>query len=223
VQLLHHGFGHASEIGGTSHTVFIHGNLSVSPFKELPIEEIITPLSTPTLSRTRPDPFLRCPSLPAMCTVESAKAFADLPAQNNEILHRHPNHFFISGLHFIAMNGQRTFSAAAFAFQIISLMLRLPNENDENQDKHGNDEDDSEEDKEDEEDDDDDQLEQEQSLIRESGSHHEALLAYLWTISKLIAPLIPLTDPPDDPTLGGRTQEFRSALTPFTPTDRETT
>jgi hypothetical protein len=219
-QLLHHGFLHASEIGGTSHAVFIHGNLSESPFKELPIEDIITPLSTPTPSRTRPDPFLRCPSLAAMCAVESAKAFADLPAENNEILHGRPNHFFISGLHFIAMNGQRTFSAAAFAFEIISLMLRLPDENDENQDKHGNDEDGSQED---EEDNDDDQLEQEKSLIRESRAHHEALLAYLWTIERSIAPPIRLTDPPDDPTLGGRTQEFRSALTPFTPRDRETT
>jgi hypothetical protein len=121
-QLLHHGFLHASEIGGISHAVFIHGNLSESPFKELPIAEIITPLSNPP-SRTRQDPFLRCPSLTAMCAVESAEAFADLPAGNNEILHGRPNHFFISGMHFVDMNGQRSFPAANLAFRIINSML----------------------------------------------------------------------------------------------------
>ena len=210
-QLLHHGFLHSSEISGTGNAVFIHGNLIESPFKTMPIDAATTLLSNPS-SRTRTETFPKCPNLSDMCAVQSAEDFADLPAGNNNILEGRPNHFFISGTHFVDMNGIRSFPAEDLAFRIISSMLRLPDENDENREEPG------EEEQENGEDDDDDQ---EKSLIKESRGHHEALLAYLWTISQSIAPSIRLTDPPDDPTLGGRIQEFRSKLAPSAPTDRQ--
>jgi hypothetical protein len=176
----------------------------------MPIQEITTPLSTSETSRTRSDPFLHCPSLDDMCDIESPKDFADLPAGDNNILQGRPNHFLISGIHFIHMNGRRSFPAADLAMSIVSSMLRFPEANDENRGEQGEGDQDS---------DDEHGLDQESELINESRAHHEALLAYLWTISQSFAPSIRLTDPPDDPALGGRIQEFRSMLLPLDPTE----
>jgi hypothetical protein len=55
-------------------------------------------------------------------------------------------------------------------------------------------------------------------MIKDRRENYQALLAYLWTISRSIAPSIRLTDPPDDPALGGRIQESSSKLFPLTPT-----
>jgi hypothetical protein len=202
VQLLHHGLLHASQVGGTVDAVFIHGNLSESPFKMIPIQDITTPLTTSTAGRTRADPFSHSPSLLDMCNAVSAETFAALPPGDNKILQGHPNHFLIDAIHFLKMNGRRTFPAAELAISIISSTLRLPDENDENRERQ-DDED---------EDDDDDGLEQEKDQIKESRDSHESLLAYLWTISQSNAPPIRLADPPEDPTLGGRIQEIRSKL-----------
>jgi hypothetical protein len=207
-QILHHGFCHASEIGGTVEAVFIHGNLSESPFKVLPIQEVTTALTTALTSRTRADPFSHIPNLHDMCGVESAAAFAALPPGDSVILQGRPNHFLISGDNFINMDGRRTFPAAELAFHIISSMLRFPEENDENREEADQN--------------DDNGLEQEKDQIKASRGHHEALLAYLWTISKSIAPSIRLTDPPEDPTLGGRIQEIRSKLLTSPPASHDT-
>ncbi len=110
------------------------------------------------------------------------------------------------------MNGRRTIPAAELAFHIISSTPRFPEQNDENREEQG------------EEDQDDDAgLDQEKDQIKESRGHYEALLAYLWTISQSIAPSIRLTDPPEDPTLGGRIQECRSKLLTSAPAGRDTT
>jgi hypothetical protein len=65
------------------------------------------------------------------------------------------NHFFISGTHFVEMNGIRIFPSADLAFRIISLMLRLTDGNDENREEQGEEEQDR------GEDDDNDGLDQE--------------------------------------------------------------
>jgi hypothetical protein len=143
-----------------------------------------------------------------MCGVESAAALAALPPGDSVILQGRPNHFLISGDNFINMDGRRTFPAAELAFHIISSMLRFPEENDEN--------------REEEDQNDDDGLDQEKDQIKESRGHHEALLAYLWTIYKSIAPSIRLADPPEDPTLGGRIQEIRSKLLTSTSAGHDT-
>jgi hypothetical protein len=204
VKLLHHGLLHASKIGGTADAVFIHGNLSESPFKVIPIQDVTTPLNTTTTSRwTRADPFSHSPSLPDMCSAVSSEAFAALPPGDNKILQGRPNHFFISGIHFINMNGRRTFPAADLAISIISSTLRFPDEHYEHR---------KDQEVENQDDDDDDGLDHEKDQIKETRGSHESLLAYLWTISQSNAPSIGLIDPPEDPTLGDRIQETRAKL-----------
>jgi len=213
VNFLHHGFSHTTQIGGASIGVFVHGNLNGSPFKVIPTEQVVKLVSgAGGGARTRGGIALHCPSLSDMCDVRSADEFSSLPQGENSILENRPNHFVISGAHFIDMNGPKSESAAQAAFRIIETHLRLPekvqidNEDEEAKEGEGKEAESEDEVRLTDEDD------QETESIKESRKEYEALIAYLWVIANDGAPAVQLIDPPEDQVLFGRMGKIRAKL-----------
>ena len=114
MQILHHGFVHAGELGGESVLLAVNGNLSEAALKVIPKEAAVTQVGNINRRRaTAPE----CPSLDDFLGVRTAEEFNELePTAGNGILRQKPNHLFI---------GPETFSMAKGARQIRSNQLAM--------------------------------------------------------------------------------------------------
>ena len=130
INILHHGFG--ATAAGNFLLIFAQGSLEDGTiFKSIPRMDVVTQLGNET-GRRSGGQTLDSPSLASMLSVESADAFASLASDPaNQILRGRPNHAVIIPQVFFLAEGARSFSAKELAFAIITRMLRIDDEDNE--------------------------------------------------------------------------------------------
>ena len=130
INFLHHGFG--ATANGNFLLIFAQGSLEDGTiFKSIPRSEVVVQLGNET-GRRSGGQTLDSPSLDSMLAAESTDAFASLTSDPaNQILRGRPNHAMIIPQVFFLAEGGRSFSSKELAFAIITRMLRVEDEDNE--------------------------------------------------------------------------------------------
>jgi hypothetical protein len=129
MQILHHGFVHAGELGGESVLLAVNGNLSEAALEVIPKEASVTQVGNITRRRaTAPE----CPSLDDFLGVGTAEEFNRLePTAGYGILRQKPNHLFIGPNTFNMANGARQICANKLAMLVIDKFRADADDNDQ--------------------------------------------------------------------------------------------
>lgn len=115
MQVLHHGFTHAGELGGSADILAVNGNLSEAAIKVIPKETAVQVLGNNTGRRSGTE----CPTLESILAVNTAGEFTALAPNGNVILKLKPNHLFIGPEIFELAKGAKQIRSSDLAMLII--------------------------------------------------------------------------------------------------------
>ena len=115
MQVIHHGFAHATEMGGTMDIIAVHGNLSEAALKVIPKKSLVMKTGNNTGRRSSID----CPTLTSMLESTTPDEFRTLEPERNAILKKKPNHIFIGPETFYLAKGAKMVRSGELAALII--------------------------------------------------------------------------------------------------------
>ena len=128
MQVLHHGFAHAGELGGESVILAVNGNLSEAALRTVPKDKVVEQMGSNTGRRSF---SIECPSLESLIGVDTAEEFSELEAEGNVILKNKPNHVFIGPDTFFFTKGAKTTRAGTLAMHIADRFREDPDDDDQ--------------------------------------------------------------------------------------------
>jgi hypothetical protein len=183
MQLVHHGFACNTQEGFT--LAFAHGNLGdCTAFKTVPREEMVAPVAGRAGEDGEGDERNRsAPTLDSLLGAESSNEFANLEAEGNDILHRLPNHCFITPATFIGVGGSKRLSAKELAFHLIDEFQSSVEDDDELS-----------------------------AGKEEEAAGLEGILAMLWASENGMLAEIRLDDVPEEPTMSHMIKDVRRKI-----------
>ena len=115
MQVLHHGFTHAGELGDEPDIVATYGNLSEAALKVIPVNATVALLGNNAGRRSAVD----CPTLEDFLGATTADEFVALEPAGNGILKQKPNHILIGPETFRLTRGEKLTPAKDLAIALL--------------------------------------------------------------------------------------------------------
>jgi hypothetical protein len=186
VQFFHQGVPTSSHLGGDQIIMSAYGNLSKSPFKDLDADEAVSPIYPAALT-SNSDINKGCPQLSSLFAVTSGEAFKALPAEGDPILEGRPVHLWVHPAIFLGLGCPQMATASKLGASLTSSIQAAESEHPP-------------------------PTAQELQELASQKTELNAVLAYLWAVSRKLVGTVSLKDLPETPQLNHQCELIRGKV-----------